>query len=111
VDLGHRGESAILCRVRLDPLEEEADDHHYAGYMDPANNRPIAGIGDEVESLAPGEPSWSVFWRSDDVDASVAKVSALGGAVLTKAADHGLGRVARVADPSGARFWLFRPTG
>ena len=95
-----------------DPLEEEVDGHHYAGYMDPENNRPIAGIGDEVESLAPGEaPSWSVFWQSDDVDASVAKVSALGGAVLTAAADHGLGRVARVADPSGARFWLFRPKG
>jgi len=58
-----------------------------------------------------GAPSWSVFWQSDDVDASVAKVSALGGAVLTQAADHGLGRVARVADPSGARFWLFRPKG
>jgi len=94
------------------PLEEEADGHHYAGYMDPDSNRPIAGIGDEVESLAPGEaPHWSVFWQSDDVDASVAKVSALGGAVLTEAADHGLGRVARVADPAGARFWLFRPKG
>ncbi len=95
------------------PLEEATEDgHHYAGYMDPDTNRPIAGIGDEVESLAPGQSaSWSVFWQSDDVDASVAKVSALGGAVLTEAADHGLGRVARVADPSGARFWLFRPKG
>ena len=93
-----------------DPVE--VDGYHYAGYMDPASNRPIAGIGDEVESLAPGEsPHWSVFWQSDDVDASVEKVSALGGAVLAEAADHGLGRVARVADPSGARFWLFRPTG
>jgi predicted enzyme related to lactoylglutathione lyase len=98
--------------VCWDPLEEEVDGHHYAGYMDPDNNRPIAGIGDEVESLAPGEsPHWSVFWQSDDVDASVAKVSALGGAVLAEAADHGLGRVAQVADPSGARFWLFRPKG
>lgn len=92
------------------PLEEEVDGHHYAGYMDPDTNRPVAGIGDEVESLAPGEvPSWSVFWQSDDVDASVVKVSALGGAVLTEPADQGLGRVARVADPFGARFWLFRP--
>lgn len=95
-----------------DPAEEEVDGHHYAGYMDPDNNRPIAGIGDEVESLVPGEsPHWSVFWQSDDVDDSVAKVRALGGAVLTEAADHGLGRVARVADPCGAPFWLFRPKG
>jgi uncharacterized protein len=84
----YHGEVAFYRQVfGWDPLEEEADGYHYAGYMDPENNRPIAGIGDEVESLAPGEaPSWSVFWQSDDVDASVAKVSALGGAVLTEAA-------------------------
>jgi predicted enzyme related to lactoylglutathione lyase len=75
-----------------DPIEEVDSGHHYAGYMDPENRRPIAGIGDEVESLAPGEsPHWSVFWQSDDVDASVAKVSALGGAVLTEAATMGSG--------------------
>jgi uncharacterized protein len=95
-----------------DPAEEEAGGHHYAGYMDPQTNRPIAGIGDEVESLPPGQaPSWSVFWQSDNVDASVATVHALGGAVLTQAADRGLGRVARVADPCGARFSLFQPKG
>lgn len=95
-----------------DPLEEEVDDHHYAGYMDSESHRPIAGIGDEVESLAPGEtPQWSVFWQSDDVDAAAAKVSALGGAVLTEVAVGGLGRVARVADPTGAPFFLFRPKG
>ena len=71
----------------------------------------IAGIG-ELESLAPGRPPhWSVSWPSDDVDASVAKLAALGRAVLTEAADHGLGRTALVADPSGAGFWLFRPKG
>jgi predicted enzyme related to lactoylglutathione lyase len=95
-----------------DPLEEEVDGRHYAGYMDPDSNRPIAGIGDEVESLAPGEsPQWSVFWQSDDVDASVAKLSAIGGTVIIEPADGGLGRVARVADPSGARFCLFQPKG
>lgn len=95
-----------------EPLEEEVDGHHYAGYMDPDSNRPIAGIGDEVESLAPGEsPQWSVFWQSDDVDASVAKLSAIGGTVISEPADGGLGRVARVADPSGARFRLFQPKG
>ncbi len=107
----YHGEVAFYRQVfGWDPVEEEADGHHYAGYMDRDNNRPIAGIGDEVESLAPGEPPhWSVFWQSDDVDASVAKVRAHGGAVLTEAADHGLGRVALVADRSGAPFWLFRP--
>ena len=76
--------------------------------MDSYNNWPIAGVGDEVKTLAPGEsPHWSVFWQSDDVDASVAKVRALGGAVLAQPSDEGLGRVARVADPLGARFRFF----
>jgi uncharacterized protein len=109
----YQGEVAFYRQVfGWDPLEEEADGHHYAGYMDPDNNRPIAGIGDEVDSLASGEsPHWSVFFQSDDVDASVAKLSVIGGTVLIPAADHGLGRVTRVADPSGAPFWLFRPQG
>jgi len=93
------------------PLEESTDDgHHYAGYMDPATDRPLAGIGDEVENLAGGEkPAWSVFWQSDDVDASVNTVLALGGTVLAAVKDGGLGRVARVADPAGGRFWLCTP--
>jgi predicted enzyme related to lactoylglutathione lyase len=93
------------------PLEEATEDgHHYAGYMDPETDRPLAGIGDEVENLAQGErPAWWVFWQSDDVDASVEKVLALGGTVLSAAKDGGLGRVARVADPAGARFWLCEP--
>jgi uncharacterized protein len=109
----YHGEFAFYRQVfGWGPLEEEADSHHYVGYMDRDNNRSIAGIGDEVESRAPGEsPHRSVIWRSDDVDASVPKVSALGGGVLTKAADHGLRRVALVADPSGTRFWRFRPKG
>lgn len=96
-----------------DPLEEATGDgHHYAGYMDPETDRPLAGIGDEVENLAEGEaPAWWVFWQTDDLDASVGKVLALGGTVLTPARDGGLGRVARVADPAGARFLLCEPKG
>jgi predicted enzyme related to lactoylglutathione lyase len=52
-----------------------------------------------------------VFWQSDDVDASVAKLRAIGGSVIIEPADGGLGRVARVADPSGARFCIFEPKG
>jgi predicted enzyme related to lactoylglutathione lyase len=94
-----------------DPLEEATEDgHHYAGYMDPESDRPLAGIGDEVESRADGErPAWSVFWQSDDVDESVEKVLALGGIVLAAAEDGGLGRVAHVADPAGAAFCLCEP--
>jgi predicted enzyme related to lactoylglutathione lyase len=56
-------------------------------------NRPVAPSG---------VPCWVDLWTSDVV---------LGGAVLTEAAGHGLGRVALVADPVGTRFWLFGPKG
>jgi predicted enzyme related to lactoylglutathione lyase len=94
-----------------DPLEEATEDgHHYAGYMDPDTDRPLAGIGDEVENLSEDEgPAWWVFWQSDDVDAAVEKVLALGGRVLTPARDGGLGRSARVTDPAGTRFLLCEP--
>lgn len=95
-----------------DPLEEEVDGHHYAGYMDSVSNRPIAGIGDEVESLSSQDPpQWSIFWQSVDVDTSLARLSALGGTVVGEPTEGGLGRVARVADPAGARFCLFQPKG
>ncbi len=93
-----------------DPLEEEADGHHYAGLMDTEHGLPIAGIGDEIENLAPGEsPHWSVFWQVDDVDAAAQLVSQLGGTVHSQPAKGGLGRVARVSDPSGATFRMFQP--
>jgi predicted enzyme related to lactoylglutathione lyase len=93
------------------PLEEATEDgHHYAGYMDPETDRALAGIGDEVENLSDGEaPAWWVFWQCDDVGASVAKVVALGGTVMTATWDGGLGRIARVADPAGASFCLCEP--
>ncbi len=93
-----------------DPEEEEVDGHHYAGFMDKDSSRPIAGIGDEIENLAPGEaPHWTVFWQVDDVDAAVATVQELGGSVRMAPANRGLGRVALVADPCGAQFKLFSP--
>ena len=93
-----------------EPLEEEVDGHHYAGFMDPETGRPLAGIGDEVENLEPGEaPVWCVIWQCDDVDAAVAMVRSLGGTVIKGPEDGGLGRSARVADPTGARFGLCQP--
>jgi predicted enzyme related to lactoylglutathione lyase len=95
-----------------EPAEEEVDDHHYAGFMDPETGRPLAGIGDEVENLEPGEaPVWSVIWQCDDVDAAATKVRSLGGTVIKGPTDGGLGRSARVADPAGARFWLCQAKG
>ncbi len=56
----------------------------------------------------PGEPAyWLVYFGTDDVDASVAKVSELGGSELVGPMDIGVGKIAIVRDPQGAVFALY----
>jgi hypothetical protein len=55
-------------------------------------------------------PSWMTYVGTADVDATAAKVKALGGAVYREPWDiGGVGRIAVVADPTGASFGLFQP--
>ena len=52
---------------------------------------------------------WLGYIGVDDVDASVAKITAAGGAVHMPAMDvEGVGRMAMVADPQGAPFYVMR---
>ena len=54
------------------------------------------------------EPSyWLNYFGSEDVDASLAKVSELGGKELLGAMDIGAGKIAIVHDPQGAVFGLY----
>jgi predicted enzyme related to lactoylglutathione lyase len=54
------------------------------------------------------EPSyWLTYFGSEDVDASLAKVSELGGEELLGAMDIGAGKIAIVHDPQGAVFGLY----
>lgn len=54
-------------------------------------------------------PAWIGYICVDDVDASVAKLTAAGGAVLTPANDlPGVGRMAMVADPQGTPFHVMK---
>ncbi|WP_209505987.1 MULTISPECIES: VOC family protein [unclassified Ruegeria] len=51
--------------------------------------------------------SWTIFFTVPDVDASVAKAEAKGATVLQPAMDmSGVGRMATLNDPQGARFAL-----
>src|SRR6478735_5961567 len=66
-----------------------------------------AGIMDASGFLPEGVPShWSVYFHVDDVDAAIAKVVELGGAVVMPAEDTPYGRLATVTDPTGALFRL-----
>jgi predicted enzyme related to lactoylglutathione lyase len=55
------------------------------------------------------KPGWFGYVHTDDVDAAVARLVALGGAVHMPPADMGVGRIAMVSDPWGAVFYLMNP--
>ena len=51
--------------------------------------------------------SWTIYFTVADVDASAAKAEAKGATVLQPAMDMpGVGRMATLTDPQGARFAL-----
>ena len=72
-----------------------------------AGDDALAGVMDSSNFLAAGEPSsWQVYFRVNDTDATVKKIGALGGAVVHEGHDTPYGRLAVVADPTGAQFRL-----
>ena len=75
--------------------------HHETGDLE------LAGIMDAAGFLPEDRPSnWSIYFAVDDLDAVVAKLIALGGSVVDQARDTPYGRLAGVADPTGAHFKL-----
>ncbi|HKY16247.1 MAG TPA: VOC family protein, partial [Microthrixaceae bacterium] len=65
----------------------------------------LAGIIDASGFLADGEsPHWTVHFGVEDTDSAVTQVRELGGAVMVAADDGPYGRLATVADPTGAVF-------
>lgn len=75
----------------------EGEDGMFGGVV------PLAG--DPVET----EPCWLAYIEVPDADAAVARTRELGGTVRMPATDiEGVGRVARLADPYGARFAVIK---
>jgi predicted enzyme related to lactoylglutathione lyase len=67
----------------------------------------VAGIFDASSALGEGTPPhWLVYFGVDDIDAALVKVNELGGAVLSGPEDTPYGRMATVADPTGAQSRL-----
>lgn len=78
-----------------------------------ANGMPVAGVIGTNEAEKNGfvhvPPHWAVSISVDDVDARVARCENLGGKLLHGPMDvPTVGRIALVADPNGATFWLFK---
>ncbi|MDQ1541699.1 MAG: uncharacterized protein QOH29_2425 [Actinomycetota bacterium] len=71
----------------------------------------LAGILDAVAVGIPDDvPSrWFVYFGVDDTDATLTRALELGGSVLEPAVDTPYGRLATLADPTGAIFKLVAP--
>jgi len=72
----------------------------------------VAGMGPQnPEQTAQGiPPMWSTYVTVDDADASAAKAASLGATALLAPVDAmGAGRMAVLADPTGAVFCLWEP--
>lgn len=68
---------------------------------------PVAGMCEADTLLPEGTPSfWRAYFRVEDTDAAVQTVQNLGGTLLDGPMDSPFGRVATVADPTGAMFQL-----
>jgi predicted enzyme related to lactoylglutathione lyase len=77
-----------------------------------AGDREIGGMMTLPQQLCEAgmKPSWAAHIGVGDVDATAGKLQQLGGKVHRPPTDiPNVGRFAAVADPQGARFFLFKP--
>lgn len=69
-------------------------------------------VGGTSKPQMPGMPNhWHVFFVVADADATAAKVTELGGSILTQPFDTPFGRIAVASDPQGAAFSIIQPAG
>lgn len=87
-------------------VEGDTDEFRYSTLVD-ADGEQHAGVMDASAWLPDGVPAhWSVYFATADVDATLAKVTELGGSIVMPAEDTPYGRLATCADPTGAIFKL-----
>ena len=69
----------------------------------------VLPLTDEMQQHG-ARPTWLGYIGVDDVDAAVAAIEQAGGKALMPAFDiPGVGRIAMVADPQGAPFYVMKP--
>lgn len=73
-----------------------------------AGSAPVVGLMNlPEEGVRMGAtPRWLGYVAVDDMDATIAQIRPLGGAILVSPTDSNIGRIAVVADPQGATFAL-----
>ena len=79
----------------------DTDDFRYTNAE--IDGQPYAGVLDAHDFLPEGMPaSWQIYLGCADVDETLAAVERLGGTVRQPAEDSPYGRLAEIADPTGA---------
>jgi predicted enzyme related to lactoylglutathione lyase len=88
-----------------DRMPEDAPGHYFVAQL---FDRDVAAVGSRPDGAAP-DPVWNTYVAVDDADTAVAKVTSAGGVTLAAPFDVlDAGRMATVADPSGAVFSVWQ---
>jgi len=85
-------------------VESASDEFRYTTMIDPSDGTQLAGVMDAPWLPEGSGGRWTIYWESDDVDATASDVVRLGGAVTDGPVDTPHGRIATVTDPAGAEF-------
>lgn len=89
----------------------EVDMGGYDDYMmtPPGGDRGVAGVCHARGANADLPPAWLAYLVVEDLDASLAQVGRLGGAVVAGPKTMGEARFAVIRDPAGAVVALYQP--
>jgi uncharacterized protein len=88
-----------------DVMPEDSGGHYFIGRV---RGGDVAAIG-SIPQGAPTQPMWSTYVWVDNVDETVAKAVAAGGAVAAEPSDVlDAGRMAVLTDPEGAAFCVWQ---
>ncbi len=83
----------------------DTDDFRYTTMVD--GGEQYAGVMDASGFLPEGVPAhWSVYFGTDDADATAARIVELGGTIVNAPEDTPYGRLATATDPVGVQFKL-----
>ena len=85
-------------------------DYNYATAALPGSDAPVAGVNDLTKMPGATPSHWLAWFAVADCDASVAKVTELGGSVMTPTSDSPFGRMAVVTGAEGEAFGIIDPS-
>ena len=85
----------------------DSNEFRYHTMCNPDGGPELAGLMDASAFILEGQtPYWTIYWEVADADASVKKVTELGGSVVAEPENTPYGHIATVRDPAGAEFRL-----